>query len=171
MRLMIISLCILLWIAPANAQDVPDTGPMTADRIGAILAGIDTETLRQGNSYILTLENQQVQVVTDPRADRMRIMIPITAADNVAPELMKRLLQANFDTALDARYAFARDIVWSTYIHPLSVLTDSQFIDGLAQTVTAALTFGDTFTSGAFSFGGGDSNQLLQDLKKRWQSL
>ena len=171
MRIAIISLCLFVTSLSVSAQEQPSLAPMTADRIGAILGGIDEATIRQGNVYFLTLEERSVQVVTDPNSDRMRILVPITPVDNVAPELMKRLLQANFDTVLDARYAFARDIVWSTYIHPLSVLSDEQFIDGLAQTVTAALTFGDSFSSGALSFGGGDSVQLLQDLKKRWQTL
>ncbi len=31
-------------------------------------------------------------------------------------------MQANFDTALDARYAIAKGALWSTFIHPLSDL-------------------------------------------------
>jgi len=50
-------------------------------------------------------------------------------------------------------------LLWSAYIHPLSVLSDHQFIDGLAQTVNLAATYGSTYSSGALIFGGGDSQQ------------
>ncbi|MEM9879185.1 MAG: hypothetical protein AAF862_07890, partial [Pseudomonadota bacterium] len=84
----------------------------------------------------------------------------------LTPELSKRMLQANFDTALDARYAIARGLIWGTFIHPLSSLTDEDFLSGLGQTVNIATTFGTTFQSGALSFGGGDSQEALKELLK-----
>lgn len=169
MRLLLpLCLCLLLSAGPSQAFQIY-RDDMSVDRIGLILESIAEDVRRRGNSYTAYLEGQQVQVITDPRADRMRIMIPITASDNLAVPLLERLLQANFDTALDARYAIARDILWATYIHPLSPLDDDQFLSGLAQTINTALTFGSTFSSGALSFGGGDSNGLLKDFKKRWR--
>ena len=106
------------------------------------------------------------------RLDRMRILSPVSKAADIPADLLKRLMQANFDTALDARYAIARDVVWATYIHPLSTLHDRQFISAIGQTVNLALTFGTTFSSGAMNFGGGDSRdiirkQLIEKLLKK----
>ena len=82
---------------------------------------------------------------------------------------MERMLQANYDAVLDARYAIANDIVWSTFIHPLTSLTEDDFISALAQTVTAAETFGTSYTSGAVVFGGGDSSGIHEDLLEELQ--
>ncbi|GMQ87276.1 MAG: hypothetical protein BMS9Abin08_0476 [Gammaproteobacteria bacterium] len=106
-----------------------------------------------------TLQGYRVSVITDERADRMRIIVPVAKAGDIDSEKMKRLMQANFDSALDARYSIAKGILWSAFIHPLSELSDHQFIDGLAQTVNLAGTFGTSYSSGALIFGGGDSKQ------------
>jgi len=106
-----------------------------------------------------TLQGYRVSVITDERADRMRIIVPVAKAGDIDSEKMKRLMQANFDSALDARYSIARGVLWSAFIHPLSELSDHQFIDGLAQTVNLAGTFGTSYSSGALIFGGGDSKQ------------
>jgi hypothetical protein len=103
------------------------------------------------------LEGFQTIVITDEEADRMRIIVPVAAMEEVDADRMKRIMQANFDSALDARYSIAKGILWSAYIHPLSVLSDHQFVDGLAQTVNLAATYGTTYSSGALVFGGGDS--------------
>lgn len=46
----------------------------------------------------------------------MRVMIPINAADVLPPEELLRLMQANFDSALDARYAIANELLWGVFI-------------------------------------------------------
>jgi len=79
----------------------------------------------------------------------------------------------NFDSALDARYAIAKGVVWGTYIHPLAVLEEKEFISGVGQVVNLALTFGTSYSSGALIFQGGDSQelqqrrQLIDDLLKK----
>ena len=53
------------------------------------------------------------------------------------------------------------------FIHPLDTLQREELISGLAQVVTAAETFGSSFTSGAMLFGGGDSNEIHNELLKK----
>ena len=106
----------------------------------------------------------------------MRVVVGIAPADELEPDLLFRLMQANFDTALDARYAIAQDVLWATFIHPLSPLTNEQFLSGIGQTVNLARTFGSTFSSGALSFGGGDSRdllerQLIEELLKKGRDI
>jgi len=69
-------------------------------------------------------------------------------------------LQANFDSALDARYAVANGVLWSAYIHPLSSLQDKQFLEAVGQVVNLTSTFGSSYSSGALIFNGGDSKEI-----------
>ena len=106
----------------------------------------------------------------------MRIMVPVARIDQLSGDDLLRIAQANFDSALDSRYAIAQKILWSVYIHPLRELHKRQFIKAVGQTVNLALTYGSTYTSGALTFGGGDSNSILRkklidDLLKKGQDI
>lgn len=74
------------------------------------------------------------------------------------------MMQANFDTTLDGRYAVAQGRVWGVYIHPLAALEREQFLSGIAQTVNLARTYGSLYTGGANVFGRGDSAEIYQNL-------
>ena len=148
---------------------------MTLDQMETLLGRLDPAMERAGPAFRLTVEDVPVLVVTDPRADRMRAMVPIRSAEGLTDEDLMRMMQANFDSALDARYAVAEGRVWATFIHPLSPLRDDQLISGIGQTVNAALTYGTLFSSGAGQFGRGDSageqQKLLERLQERGQEL
>ena len=138
-------------------------GRMTLTRIEEIVRRLDENAKEpRPGSWQLTISDRLVIVVTDQINNRMRIISPISKTDGMPEALLKRLMQANFDTALDARYAIAKGLLWATYIHPLRALHDRQFISAIGQTVNLALTFGSTFSSGAMTFGGGDSRGLIQ---------
>ena len=64
------------------------------------------------------MENHVVLVITDERADRMRIITEVAQADKLSQKMLFRMMQANFDAALDARYAVAHGRLWSAFIHP-----------------------------------------------------
>ncbi|MEM6305428.1 MAG: hypothetical protein AAF744_11945 [Pseudomonadota bacterium] len=176
--------CLLLPFA-ALAQDSTDTPtppeapavepPMTMQRLGQIILSLDPDALRRGPAVEFTLDDIPVIVIADPSADRMRAMVPIASADGLTPDDLMRMMQANFDAALDARYAVANGRLWGVFIHPLSPLEKDQFISGLVQTITVARTYGSGYTGGAAIFGGGDSNriyqELFEELKKRGQEL
>jgi hypothetical protein len=160
------------------AQEAPKPlpePPMTLDRLAAIVTAIDPEARQQGPAIEFTIRDVPVIVITDPVADRMRAMVPIRSAEGLDAEELLRLMQANFDSALDARYAVAQGRLWGVFIHPLSPLERDQLISGLAQTVNVALTYGETYSGGAALFGGGDSGtiyrELLEDLKQRGEQL
>lgn len=162
---------------PEQAPEAPalPTEPMNNDRLGQLLERLDAEVQGQAGQWLITYTDIPIYVVTDERADRMRIMTPIIDAETVSQALLYRLLQANFDAALDARYAIAQNKVWSTFLHPLSSLTERDFFSGLAQTLVARNTFGTSFSSGALTFGGGDSQEeqrkLYEQIMKDGQAL
>ena len=96
-----------------------------------------------------------VMVVTDESHNRMRIITPVAEVTDLDESIWLIALTANFDRALDARYAVNGDYLWAAFIHPLQQLTDAQFLDALDQVVTLADNFGTTFSSSDLVFGGG----------------
>ena len=171
------------WAFQATTPPTPEAAPesetpsapskgMTTDKLDAIVKKIDPEATRENNTWQFTLVDRPVYVVADPAADRMRVMSPVAQVGALAPGMHERMLQANFDAALDARYAIAQNLVWSIFIHPLGSLTERDMLSGTAQTVTAAINFGTSYSSGATVYGGGDTNgilrrELLDELLKR----
>jgi Tir chaperone protein (CesT) family len=161
---------------PAKPAEKPPTPSKEAvavqAMIDAALKKIDKTIKRNVNVWQFEIGKHQVIVVTDPIAERMRIMVPIGDAGLLSQELLTRLMQANFDSALDARYAIANDVLWGTFIHPLTSLDEKNFVSGLSQAIAVADNFGGSFSSGAVIFGGGDSTklqaqELLELLKKK----
>lgn len=152
-------LCCLTFAALAEepAAALAQTPAMNNDRLQVLIQGIGENVKGRPGYWRFFLHDYPATVITDEKADRMRIIVPVAKVEDIDASQLTRLMQANFDSALDARYSIAKGIVWSAYIHPLSVLSEHQFIDGLAQTVNLAATYGTTYSSGVLIFGGGDS--------------
>lgn len=153
-------------IEAPSLEDMPDVTLMTPDRMAELIKSFDEDAEVGASGIAFTLEEREVLVVHDANSNRMRIMSPIAPAALLDEDLLMRMSQANFDSVLDARYAVADDLLWSTFIHPLGSLQKEDFISAIAQVVTAAETFGTTYTSGALVFGGGDSSALHDELLK-----
>jgi hypothetical protein len=169
------SLLIAQEADPEEQTEIPrafNGQPMTAVRMGELILNVDDEAVLDGTTWFFHVEELDAAIVYDVAADRMRILIPIGDVDDLDPEELVRLMQANFDSALDARYAVARGKLWGVFIHPLSTLTDEEFLVGLGQTVNVAMSYGTSYSSGLFTFGSGDSaeierNRLIEQLKEK----
>ena len=175
-------LCFALLAGPGcvAAQDEDEEGappalnekPMSAVRLGESILAVDEDAILEETAWIFALEELEVIVVYDIEADRMRIIIPIGPATDIPQEELVRLMQANFDSALDARYAIAQDTLWGVFIHPLSELSDDEFLTALGETVNIVLTYGTSYSSGLLIYGGGDSaeiqrRQLIDELRNK----
>ena len=170
MTRLIAALMLVLMVLPAPS-DVRAHEPMTPERMFRILQAVDAEAQSQGTLMQVTIEDVPVLIVFDEAADRMRAITPIRSADGLGPDDLTRMMQSNFDTALDARYAVAQGKLWSVFIHPLEPLDKNGLLSGLGQVVNLALTYGSTYSSGALSFGGGDSRGLIEDLLKKGERI
>ena len=174
---LLLSLIFLLSCISANAAEaVKPEGAMNNTRLDTLIKRIDNKAEGRPGYWRFTVEGVSVTVITDEKADRMRIMAPVIPAGKLDPEALTRLLQANFDTALDARYAIAKGVLWSAYIHPLSPLQNKEFLEGLGQVVNLNETFGSSYSSGSLMFQGGDSKglqrrKLIDDLLKKGLSV
>ncbi|MEO0823753.1 MAG: hypothetical protein AAF074_25505 [Pseudomonadota bacterium] len=172
--------------APGQAPDakaappppVPAEGSMTLERVGEIVARLDSDVqVAQGGRMLqFVVAEKAVLFVSDPTHNRMRLMVPVKPATDLSAEELLRLSQANFDSALDARYAVARGVLWAVYIHPLRELHERQFIAAVGQVVNAAESYGTSYSSGLLSFGGGDSNAirrraLIDELLKQGEPI
>ncbi|MFQ5993627.1 MAG: type III secretion system chaperone [Acidiferrobacterales bacterium] len=169
--LMSVLLCSGLSITPSMSSRTKTVltkdEKMNNARLGELIEKVAEDVSGEPGFWRFKLEGYQVLVITDERADRMRVIVPVAASSGLSEADLARMMQANFDSALDARYAIARGTLWSAYIHPLSPLTDDQFVSGLAQTVNLTATYGKSYSSGALIFGGGDSRELNRELYEK----
>lgn len=105
-----------------------------------------------------------VYVVADEEHDRMRIMSPIGEMRKADAGFLSILLQANFDRALDAKYALRKREVWSVFMHPMSTLVPDDlgtFIDQVARLVKNT---GTTYASSDLVFGVDDDGDARLDV-------
>ncbi len=167
-----VAVCLLLGAEAGSAEPTERAAPdvMTAQRLSAIVGQIDEDAQIYGNVIEFSVEGQPVVLVYDEAADRMRLMVPVTEVEALEDGELLRLMQANFESALDARYAVAKGVLWGLFVHPLSTLNEEEFVVAIGQTINVAVTFGDSYNSGVFVFGGGDSSsaerrKLIDRLK------
>ena len=161
----------------SNTPDTPGNESVeAAARIREAILRIDPSVQYTENSAQFFVAGVPVLLVYDLAADRMRLMSPAADANAMSEEDLMRLMQANFESALDARYAIAQDTVWATFIHSLSPLGNDEFASGLGQVVNLVLTFGESYNSGALIYGGGDNNDnsgrdLIEELEEKTNDI
>ena len=95
-------------------------------------------------------------VITDETHNRMRVMTAVIDESDLTHEDRRVVLAANFDRALDAKYAVSKGHLWSVFMHPLVELSDEQFLDAVNQVKTLADNYGTTYSSSDLVFGGGN---------------
>ncbi len=88
-----------------------------------------------------------VLIRTQESANRMRIMAAIAEATEIGKEDLYRLLEANYHSTWDVRYAIANGAVVSVFMHPLAELSREHFARALFQVVRCAETFGGANSS------------------------
>ena len=172
MRILSLAAALTLAAPVAMAQTQPGPTPpeavfevpFTPAVLNSVLLEIDPEAQIADGSALLTFSDVPVTVMYDAGANRLRALVPIASAGGMTDGQMERLLQANFDTALDARYALAGGRVWSVYMHPMAELDRDQVISGIAQAVSLAQTYGTTFSSTEQMFMRGDSVDRLRGM-------
>jgi len=147
------------------------SAPMSGERLAELIGHLDPAAVTESNSVQFSIGERTHFAVWDSAANRMRLMSPVAEVGMLSEALMFRMLQANYDSALDARYATAQGVVWSVFIHPLSSLDEEFLISAIRQVHIAAETFGSTFSSGELIYGGGDSQEQLEELEEALDRL
>lgn len=129
------------------------TARVTAQELERVLRDAADEMEGEDGRWQLRLGEVALACMVDERFDRMRIIAPIAEIDEVTEEVREACLEANFHTALDARYATSDGVLYSAFIHPLGSLDEDLAESALQQVANLVETFGTTFSSGALIFG------------------
>jgi len=126
---------------------------MNLDRLDSLIRGHAMDVEGRPGFWEFSLAERPMLVITDLQANRMRIFSPIAQDTGLDEEGLRRMLEANFHAALDAKYSLHQGFIISVFTHPLRELTDAQFVDALFQVVTLAETYGSTYQSTDLIFG------------------
>lgn len=129
---------------------------MTPDKMKAVVQSVGDSVVTKGSFMRFKFQSVYINLIFDETHDRMRLVSPIIEVKNIADSQMMKMLKANYHDALDARYAVSEGIVWSTFIHPLSDLTEEYLKSAIRQVAVAKATFGRGYSSGTLQFGGGE---------------
>ncbi len=103
--------------------------------------------------WLARYEGTRIQVFAHEGKGRMRVQAPVASASDLDSAGLRTLLEANYDRALDARYAVHDGTVWALFIHPLEPLTREELENGLEAVVNLRRNYGDSFASGPTRFG------------------
>ena len=106
-------------------------------------------------NWQMIYQERLVFILTDETNNRMRIFTPFIEVDSLQAGEANQLLEANFHSALDAKYCLFEGLAMSVYTHPLRELTKDQFQDALLQVVTLANNFRGSFSSTDLLFSPG----------------
>ena len=128
---------------------------MTSSAIGKLLDSYLSELEGEDGYWRGMREDVQVFVLSDDSHDRMRIMAPIGELKELDPKVLQLLLEANYDRALDAKYALRGKELWSVSVHPLATLAPDDFASFLDQVVRLVKNTGSTYASSDLVFGQG----------------
>ena len=135
---------------------------MTSSAIGKLLDSYLTELEGEDGFWRGMRQDIQVFVLSDDSHDRMRIMAPIGELKELDPKVLQLLLEANYDRALDAKYALRGKEVWSVSVHPLATLAPDDFASFLDQVVRLVKNTGSTYASSDLVFGAGQTDGVQE---------
>lgn len=138
----------------SNLKSLQVRQVMTSQEMVKILMAAAEESKALPHRVLLKYKGVELTCIYDEQHDRMRIIAPVAALGNITSDQFAKAMEANFHTALDARYALNKGILYAAFIHPLSPLTKEQLESALTQTATLVVTFGKEYTSSYLTFQG-----------------
>lgn len=128
---------------------------MTEEKLDEIIRKEAHEVKGKLGNWTMSYGDSPLVIISHAEANRMRIFAPVIEGKDMERGDMEKMLEANFHSALDAKYCLYEGMVISVYTHPLKELTESQMIDAMRQVVVLAATYGTTYSSTDMIFGGG----------------
>ena len=140
--------------AATNSSPFPTARPMTVEALESILRENATNLEKRNNQqWVFEYNGVPLLLMAHTEFDRMRLISPIIEDTEITAGERQAMLQANFHTALDARYAISNGVVFAVYLHPLSSLHENDFRAALIQVSQLVKNFGSTYSSGGPTFG------------------
>ncbi len=136
---------------------------MTLDTVSRLLDRLLAEKEGSDGFWHGQRDGVTLYVVADEEHDRMRIMAPIGEMRRADPGFLSILLQANFDRALDAKYAMRKRELWSVFMHPMSTLVPDDLGTFMDQVAKLVQNTGSTYASSELIFGVDDETDAELD--------
>ncbi len=138
---------------PASPSMTREIEGMTPARAKRTVRRVGVEVEDAGAVLQFTAGQVAMALVLDERANRMRIVAPIADAREYGADELRVLMEANYHSALDARYALSEGVVYAAFIHPLSELSELELEAAIVQVANLVITFGTAFSSTGQVFG------------------
>ncbi|MGE0487419.1 MAG: hypothetical protein AB7Q81_24930 [Gammaproteobacteria bacterium] len=163
-RFLAVMSTLLLAALPAIAS------ALEVGHIEPLLARLGIEAVGAGGQWRAVVAERAVMVIADEASGRLRIQAHVTAADALDEALLRRVLEADFGSAVDARYAIGGTTLWSLYVDDLADVDAARFAAALAQIANLAASFGHEYASGIAPDGRPDTTPrgaLIAELVQR----
>jgi len=141
-----------------NTELLQDVGFMNNDKLERILKEETVIMESRPGYWQINFNQRPMLVITDENNNRMRIMSPVIEIEKIPQSQYIEILEAQFDRALDVKYAISEDILWSVYIHPLKELTSDQLTNAIEQVFLAAQNYGNSYRSTGLEYGSGEDD-------------
>lgn len=133
---------------------------MTHSTLGRLLERLLTDLEGSEGFWHGQRDDVTVYVISDVEHDRMRIMAPVGELRVKDASFLALLLRANFDRALDAKYALRNRELWAVFMHPLSTIVPDDLGTFVDQVVRLVKNTGTTYASSDLVFGVDDDERL-----------
>jgi len=107
---------------------------MKAATISTILASIfDSKDIQHDAEEAWQVKNSQIHLLVIISEDHswLRLLAPIASAKETQ-SLLPQLLEDNFDTTQEVRYALNQDVLWGVFHHSLVSLTEADLKSAIA---------------------------------------
>jgi regulator of RNase E activity RraB len=137
---------------------------MTLDELAALLERATEDFRRSTTHWQFAHQGVPMACLTDPSFDRMRFIAPIKELSKIDEETKDAVLEANFHTALDARYGSSNGLLFAAFIHPLSSLEAELAHSALDQVASLVQTFGTHYSGGTLELIGGREPNVDVDI-------
>jgi len=137
---------------------------MTNSDLEKIIYVVSDSIRGETGNWQFMIKGRMLACITDSTNNRLRILSPIVEQKTLSHVELLKLMEANFHSALDARYAITDDLLWSVYVHPLKELQKDEILSAINQVYTAALTYGTTYNSSELTF---PNKKELEEEKKQ----
>ncbi|MEM0966010.1 MAG: hypothetical protein AAGJ81_07685 [Verrucomicrobiota bacterium] len=132
-----------------------DVDSMTGERLEDLIRELAGDEVVVGKNWIeFEFRNLQLVCIYDEPHNRMRIISPITRYTEVTENEKDKMMESNFHSALDARYAVSGGVLYAAYIHPLRSLDSDDVLSAVYQVYSLRISFGSEYSSGILTFGG-----------------
>ncbi len=128
------------------------THAMSADELIRLIDTKASQSLHREGSVFFEYQGVNMMMVSDSQADRMRIMAPVDDLDGHSTDHLITLMEANFHSALDARYALKGTRIYALFLHPLSSLGATEASAAMDQVANLAHTYGTSYSSTGLHF-------------------